>query len=209
MKTAGEILKAGRNEKGWTTAELSGRTKIQERFIEALENSDLAKLPAMPFVNGFLRTISLELDLNPEGVVAVFRRDFGEDDKGKVVPNMLGKREKGFKWSPSTSVAVGIIALILVFGFYLTIQLKGLLGVPSLEIFQPQDQAVVSMEIAVEGRTDPTASISINGQKIKKNRNGTFSQMINSSEGIQTITIGATGQNGKITEVVRTVQVRK
>jgi len=209
VKTAGEILKAGRNEKGWTIAELSGRTKIQERFIGALENSDLSKLPAMPFVNGFLRTISLELDLNPKGIVAVFRRDFGEGDRGKVTPNVSAQKDKGFRWAPSTSIAIGILAMILVFGFYLIVQLKGLLGTPGLEIFQPRDQAVVGLEIAIEGRTDPTASVSINGQKIKKNRNGTFSQMINLSEGVQTITIDATGQNGKTTEVVRTVQVRK
>ena len=196
MKTAGEILKAGRNEKGWTIAELSGRTKIQERFIKALENSDLAKLPAMPFVNGFLRTISAELDLKPEGIVAIFRRDFGEDDRGKVIPNALEKKDKGFRWAPSTSIAIGIFAMIL-------------MGVPSLEIFQPQDQAVVSLEIAIEGRTDPTALVAINGQKIKKNRNGTFSQMVNLSEGVQIISITATGQNGKTTEVTRTVQVKK
>lgn len=209
MKTAGEILKAGRKEKGWTIAELSGRTKIQERFIQALENSDLARLPAMPFVNGFLRTISIELDLKQEGIVAVFRRDFGEDDRGKVIPVSLSKKEKGFRWVPSTSIAVGIFGMILIFGVYLAIQLKGLLGVPGLEIFQPQDQAIVGIEIAVEGRTDPTASVAINGQKIKKNRNGTFSQVINLSEGVQTVTISATGQNGKTTEIVRTVQAKK
>lgn len=209
MKTAGEILKAGRKEKGWTIAELSQRTKIQERFIEALENSDLARLPAMPFVNGFLRTISLELDLNPDGVAAVFRRDFGEGDKGQVVPNLLEKKDHGFKWTPSASIGIGILTMILIFGFYLIIQLKGLLGVPGLEIFQPRDQAVVSLEIAVEGRTDPTASVAINGQKIKKNRNGTFSQVINLSAGVQTVTISATGQNGKTTEVIRTVQAKK
>lgn len=209
MKTAGEILKAGRKEKGWTIAELSGRTKIQARFIQALENSDLTRLPAMPFVNGFLRTISLELDLNPEGVVAVFRRDFGEGDRGKVIPNVSAEKDKGFRWAPSTSIAIGILTMILVFGFYLIIQLKGLLGVPGLEIWEPRDQAVVGMEIAVEGRTDPTAAVAINGQKIKKNRNGTFSQTIGLSEGVQTVTISATGQNGKTTEVVRTVQVKK
>ncbi len=209
MKTAGEILKAGRNEKGWTIAELSQRTKIQERFIQALENSDLSKLPAMPFVNGFLRTVSSELELKPEGIAAIFRRDFGEDDKGKVIPNSLEKKEKSFRWAPSTSVLIGVFALISVFGFYLVVQLKGLLGVPSLEIFQPQDQAVVGLEIVIEGRTDPTATVSINGQKIKKNRNGTFSQTIGLSEGVQTVTVSATGQNGKITEIVRTVQVRK
>ena len=209
MKTAGEILKSAREEKGLTLIELSGRTKIQERFVRALENSDLAKLPAMPFINGFIRTISIELDLKPEGMVAVFRRDFGADEKGKVIPNVLDKKDKGFRWAPSTSIAIGILAMTLVFTSYLIIQLKGLLGAPALEIFQPQDQAIVSLEIAVEGRTDPGAAIAINGQKIKKNRNGTFSRIVNLSEGVQTISITATGQNGRITEIVRMVQVKK
>ena len=209
MKTAGEILKSAREEKGLTLIELSGRTKIQERFVRALENSDLAKLPAMPFINGFIRTISIELDLKPEGMVAVFRRDFGADEKGKVIPNVLDKKDKGFRWEPSTSIAIGILAMTLVFTSYLIIQLKGLLGAPALEIFQPQDQAIVSLEIAVEGRTDPGAAIAINGQKIKKNRNGTFSRIVNLSKGVQTISITATGQNGRITEIVRMVQVKK
>ena len=208
MKTAGEILKAARNEKGWTIAELSERTKIQERFIGALENSELTKLPAMPFVNGFLRTVSSELGLKSEGIMAIFRRDFGQDDKGKVVPNVLEKKDKGFKWMPSTSIGIGILVMILSFGFYLSIQLKGLLGAPSLEIFQPQDQDIVNTEVVIEGRTDPTASVSINGQKIKKNRNGTFSQMVNLSEGLQAIVVSATGQNGKTTTIDRVVQVK-
>jgi cytoskeletal protein RodZ len=56
MKTAGEILAAARAEKGWSLAELSRRTKIQIKFLKAIELSQFAKLPEAPFTKGLVRT---------------------------------------------------------------------------------------------------------------------------------------------------------
>lgn len=210
MKTAGDILKAERLARGWSLGELSRRTRIQSKFITALEAMDLAKLPAAAFVKGFIRTAAVELELNPDGIVAIFRRDYGSDNQGHIVPRILEPEVTGnkFHWTPKTTIIAVITVVITVFISYLAIQLRLLTSAPMLVIDEPEDSILVSDQVLIEGRTDPTATVKINGQEIKKNRSGIFSQLIELPAGIQTITITSQGQNGKSTTVERTVQVK-
>lgn len=210
MKTVGEIVKTARIKNGLTLSELAERTKIQEHFLIALEESNLKRLPAMPFVKGFIRTVAAELNLDSEGMVAIFRRDFGSDKKGRIIPrDSLSEETKKFYFSPKLTVLSGGLIAFLAFGIYILFQLRGLVTAPRLEIIQPKDQTVVAEEAVVDGVTDPSATVSINGQEIRKNRNGSFSQTIRLPEGTYTINIVATGQNGKTTTIDRTVQVKK
>ena len=120
---------------------------------------------------------------------------FWEDDKGKSYFRISHEKEKGFRWMPSTNCD-RCFCHDFDLWFYLAVQLKGLLGVPVWKFFSSRSGGSRT-EIVIEGRTDPTASVAINGQKIKKNRNGTLANQSVLSEGVQTVTISATGQNGK------------
>lgn len=209
MKTVGEILRAARREKNWDIGDLSSRTKIQERFLVALEESDYEHLPEAAFVKGFIQTTSVELGLKPDAMVAIFRRDFGVDKKGNIIPRELEEiGRKGFRWTPALTTMSVLAVVIVAFVGYLAFQLHLFVSAPALTVTLPKDQSVVSQEVLVEGRTDPSATLSINGQEIKKNRNGVFSQTVMLSKGEHTISVAATGQNGKTTTIERTVQVK-
>jgi cytoskeleton protein RodZ len=60
-----------RESKGMTMAQLSAKTKIAERFIEAMEKGEFNFLPAV-YVRAFIRTLSVELGLDPEVMVRQF-----------------------------------------------------------------------------------------------------------------------------------------
>lgn len=209
MKTVGEILRAARVEKNWSLEELSKRTKIQERFLLDLEKSEYGRLPEAPFVKGFIRTAASELGLKPDVLVSIFRRDFGVDRKGNVIPRELEEIEgKGFHWTPRLTAISAVTVVITAFSGYLLFQLHFLTSPPALLLEVPKDHEIVSQDVLIQGRTDPSAAVSINGQEIKKNRNGMFSQTIPFSEGEHVIEVTATGQNGKSATVERTVQVK-
>lgn len=209
MKTVGEILRAARLERKWSLEELAKRTKIQERFLKALEQSDIDHLPEAPFVKGFIRTTASELGLKPDEMVSIFRRDFGADKKGNIIPKEGEEIEdKEFRWTPRLTAISMITVVITTFAGYLLFQLHMLTNPPLLIVDLPKDHALVSQEVLIQGRTDPSATVSINGQEIKKNRNGTFSQTIPFLEGEHAITIIATGQNGKSANAERTIQVK-
>lgn len=209
MKKVGEILAAARREKGWSVEEFSKRIKIQERFIIALEASDFSKLPEVPFAKGFIRVASIELGLKPEGMIAIFRRDFGVNKQGNIVPrNLLETEEKQFRWSPLMTTVMCIAIVATTFGLYLLFQLRLLVSAPSLTVDNPKERSVVSSQVVVDGRTDPSATVVINGQTIKKNKNGIFSQVLQLPEGTQMITVSSVGQNKKETIIERTVEVK-
>lgn len=55
IRELGERLKNIREAQRLTIAEISVITKIQKRYLEAIESGDLAQLPKGPYVRGFIR----------------------------------------------------------------------------------------------------------------------------------------------------------
>lgn len=209
MKTVGDIFSRTREEKRWSVGELSRRTNIQEHFIVALETSDSSVLSASPFVTGFIRTLAQELDLNPDDMIAVYRRDYSVN-LTKIVPSspwISGSMHR-WSWSPATTVVAVLGVFIISFLAYLALQMTFLVRPPRLELLFPKDQGVVSERVLVEGKTDPTAIVTINGKEIQKNQNGVFSTEIELSAGVRIVTVRATGQNRKSVTVERTVTVK-
>ncbi len=67
QEIAQELIRQ-RELKGLNVAQLSAKTKIAERFIEAMEQGEFTFLPPV-YVRAFLRTLSLELGLDPEVMI--------------------------------------------------------------------------------------------------------------------------------------------
>ena len=60
----GELLEARRIRFDLTLLELSHRTRIRIEYLQALEQGDLERLPERLLVKGYLKVLSLELDLD-------------------------------------------------------------------------------------------------------------------------------------------------
>src|SRR5207253_2352679 len=68
----GERLKRERELREVSLDELSKATRISNRFVEALENEDWAKLPGGVFGHGFVRTIARYLGLSEEALLGEY-----------------------------------------------------------------------------------------------------------------------------------------
>ena len=66
----GTILKAGREEKQLTVADVAAKLKLTSRQVEALEGEDLSHLPSEVFVRGFVRNYARLLELDPDSLIA-------------------------------------------------------------------------------------------------------------------------------------------
>jgi cytoskeleton protein RodZ len=70
----GTRLKAAREERGYTLQELSSHTRINLGFLQKIELGDLAGLPGMAFVKGFIRNYVSVLEIqDPELEEALLR----------------------------------------------------------------------------------------------------------------------------------------
>jgi cytoskeletal protein RodZ len=73
-ETLGQFLRRERSLRGVTLREISDKTKIGIRFLEALEEDDFDELPPRAFIVGFLRAYASCLKIDPEEVILVYER---------------------------------------------------------------------------------------------------------------------------------------
>lgn len=67
-------LKAAREARGWTFADVSERTSIRADFLRALEEGDFAALPERPYARSYLLRYAAELGVDAAPLLAAFDR---------------------------------------------------------------------------------------------------------------------------------------
>lgn len=206
MKTAGQILKENRIKKEINLNDVTRETKIRKPYLLALEKDDYQSLPSVATTKGFIKNYAQFLGLEPERVVAIFKRDYRrtQEQKGVFPPRV--DLNKQFKWSPKKTLILVVALFVLAFLTYLVYQYHGLLGRPRLEIYSPVDnQQVIEEQIVIEGKTNPDNSVTINSSLTQLNEQGEFSYRFRLVSGENKIVIEATNRLGRKTRQTRTV----
>ena len=75
--TAGEQLRAAREEKGLSLEEIAGQTRIPRRHLESLEESDWSKLPAPTYTIGFAKSFASVVGLDRTEIGDKLRTEMG------------------------------------------------------------------------------------------------------------------------------------
>lgn len=78
LSRAGEKLRAARERLGFDRGEISLRTKINERHLAAVEDSEFAALPARIYAVGFARSYAGAVGLDSAAIAAQVRRELNE-----------------------------------------------------------------------------------------------------------------------------------
>jgi len=163
-----ERLYAARERKGVDLYRAERDTKIRARYLGALERGDYKDLPGAVYTKGFLRNYALYLGLDPEDVLAQWRRERGdgkEQPPAIVVPRAIAAPRKGMTFSPGVVVAALLTVVIVAFGVYLGLQVLRFTKPPTIALTQPAT-AVIDVDEAtttytLEGTTLPGATVSI------------------------------------------------
>lgn len=210
MKTVGQILKENRIKKEINLGDVARETKIRKTYLLALEKDDYQSLPSVATTKGFIRNYAQFLGLEPERVVAIFKRDYRRVQEQKAIFPSTADLNKQFRWSPKKTLILVVALFILAFLTYLVYQYHGLLGRPRLEVYLPADNQQVSEEqIVVKGKTEPDNSVSINGNLTQVNDQGEFNHRFRLVSGENKIMIEATNRLGRKTRQTRTVYLSK
>jgi cytoskeleton protein RodZ len=210
-KKIGQILQEERQARGLTLQEVSETTKIKLQHLKALEKNQFDRLPASPFVKGFIRSYARVLDLDVKPLLALLRRDYKEDQFGRFLSRefMRPVMKKQNFWRPVTFVVIGAATVFLMLLAYVGWQWYSLNRPPELEIFTPEDNQFVSAQIEVAGRTQPEAMVMVNAQPVALQPDGSFrTEVFLPKEGITTLTVEAIDQRGKSSLKQRTVYVK-
>lgn len=208
MKTVGSVLKEGRLAKGLIPSDVERAIKIREKFIIAIEADNFRALPSPSYAKGFVRNYAEYLGLPTEEVMAFFRRQMTEPTRTSLLPTGVSDPLNApfLHLTPGRFLGMLISILLVVFFIYLGNQYYKISQPPALTIDAPNNQAIVSEQhVAVTGKTDPDATVMINGVSTVVRDDGQFYYQIAVNPGVNKITVSAVSKFGKITTAVREV----
>lgn len=210
MQTVGGILKQGRLKLRKSLLQIQSQTKISLQNLKALENNNFSKLPPETFVKGFIRNYALAVNLNPEKLIAIFRRDKSKKEKINIIPTEIDPKKvnRSFWWTPK-------MTLVLVIGFgaslflaYLGLQIKKYFSPPQLAIFDlAEENQTFKNTLEIKGQTEKEATIYINNQLVNTDDEGNFTYQLQLAPGENKIEVKAIDQRKKQSIVSRKITV--
>jgi cytoskeleton protein RodZ len=114
----GEHLRREREMRGVSLEEIAAATRIQTRFLEALENERWETLPGGVFNRGFVRSVANYLGLDGEAMLGEYTLATGDRGTASSVPArslpMTSSRTPWLAWL----LVVVVAGALLVGGFY-------------------------------------------------------------------------------------------
>ncbi|AXF55073.1 helix-turn-helix domain-containing protein [Salicibibacter kimchii] len=122
MAELGQFLQEKREEKGWGLDEVQTRTKIQKRYLLAIEEGRYDDLPGTFYARAFIKSYAEALELEPEEVFADFEHDLPKPRKESVeLPSRTAERSKTKRSSQEGEKKNSVLPSILVVFFLVSI----------------------------------------------------------------------------------------
>lgn len=210
MVKLGDRLQQERKRQGLTIEEIAKATKIRPQFIEAIEKGDYKKLPSSAYAQGFVKNYVNYLGLPEKELLALFRREFDEEEFLGVLPESFTKPKEislqGVKIRRAGIIGVGLLLVLI---FYIFFQYRSAFFSPSLSIQNPPDNAILNTQtVTVTGSTEPDATVSVDGLPVYVDNSGNYTKAITVFPGIVTIVVKATNSFGKVSTIERHITVK-
>ncbi len=199
MKTVGEILLEKRKSLSLSLEQIEKETKIRKKYLEAIEKNNFNFIPESTTAKGFVRNYALVLGLSPENILAVFRRDFFEDESGQIISRSLSKNieNHGFFWTPRATLITLIVAGVIFLSFFFAKQYLRLSSAPGIDLSSPKEGEVFKDKVLIKGKTDKDATLKVDDSLISISDNGSFSEEIVLPRGSNIVTIETANRQGK------------
>ncbi|WP_304653225.1 RodZ domain-containing protein [uncultured Ligilactobacillus sp.] len=117
MTDIGTILKEARKEKGLTLDDLQQTTKIQKRYLIAIEDDDFAALPGKFYVRAFIKQYAETVGIDPEELLAKLDEDKTpkpEEETEATTRTEAVKREEEKTMSPILAGLIRYLPTIII-----------------------------------------------------------------------------------------------
>lgn len=203
MLRASVILKNTRLDKGYEFFEVSKKTKIPQKYLEAFESDRLVGFPEEPYCSLMVKDYAEFLGLNGTDILSLFRRDF--EVKRKTVKSKKIK----ISITPKFTFVFGILALIVVFFGYLVSEYLKFNRPPELKVNWPENMVITSESIEISGTTNPESTVRINDDLVIVDTSGSFQKKVSISTSEAKVVVTSQSPSGKTTTDQKTFKVEK
>ncbi len=210
MITAGDVLKNKRQSLRISLENASLETKIQKRFLKAIEANDFSLFESEVFLTGFIKIYASYLNLDVEKTLALYRRSnqVKQKKENKIAKTPLVTYKGRTYLTPKTLITVILTLFALGIIAYILLQIYNFQKPPLLKITEPNPDSTTTQEtIKLKGQSEKNSTVQINDVAIQIDENGYFEKEMSLVEGPNLITVKSKKNNNNILETVVTVKV--
>lgn len=108
----GQILRENREQKQLTLEDIQELTKIQKRYLQAIEDNEFEKLPGRFYARAFVKEYALVLELEPDVLLQYFDED--EDLQEEETTQYSNLRRTRRDRTPKTSSILSFLPTVIV-----------------------------------------------------------------------------------------------
>lgn len=206
-QTLGEKLRALRRGQAVSLAMMEQKTRVQRRYLEALERGRYEILPEPLYTRNFIRAYARVLGADEQYFIELYEEECGKCDLvGPMrTPRQRVKRAKFYVWTQFLKfgllTALGLLVLV-----YLGFQVRAIITAPKVTISAPNDAIIVSAPLlSVVGIVDAEATVYVNGAQVVVNDQNQFETIVDLNVGLNEITIEAERRYSRRFEMIRRV----
>ena len=203
-KLVKDIIREEMQAKGFTPVRIRRETGIAERYILAFIEGDEKKLPAVPYVRGYLIVIARLLGLDGNELWEAYEAESDHMKRSGALDILPGNRF-ALKKIKRTWIVGGVAVLLAI--IYAALNIPRFLGLPTIIIEAPHEGTTVSTEtpITLLGRIDPRDLLTIGGEEVPVESDGRFTRSYPLEPGLNTIEFSVRKLLGRETKVIRQV----
>lgn len=207
----GEVLRAAREARGETLEDVERLTHVGKKFLAALENNDFSKLPEPVYTKKFVRVLAKHFGLDPDAAAENLLRE-----SAVVVDIPTGSRPvnfvegRGLVAAPLLlkSVVLGL-AFLGIIGYF-AYSVHSILKPPAVTLYSPHDDQVFpNNRVVVEGLTEPEVNLSVNGEPILIEADGSFKDVLYLPPGVSNLRVAAKKRHSNEREILLKVVVEE
>ena len=196
-----EEMRDIRKKQGISIGTISKETKIPTKYLKALEEGSLEKLPDILYIKNIIKKYLSFFNIDPKPFIAKLDLSQRAKQYSQKTPNL-----KSMIVMPRIIKMSVAIFLVLVLIVYLGFSISKIFRPPSITIYSPKEGAVVKSSIVViKGKTERGTGVFINNEQVILDKDGGFNKELNLQKGLNLIKISGINRYSKENVIWRNV----
>ena len=202
-----EILKEERLKNDLSLDQVSFKTQIATKYLEAFENGTYEKLPGEIYNKQFIKKLAKVFSLSETKLLNIYQAEKNAQLTFKEIQPKKTPPKKILTWLSPKVIRSSIITILIVACFtYLGLEVKNIFSPPLLDIISPTSQTIThETTIQIKGQTEPEAILTINNQEILPQTDGSFIESVDLTMGLNIFDISAKKKHSKANTVTLSI----
>lgn len=203
-RSLGDLLRERREELGQSLEDVERATRVSKKYLAALEASEYGKIPEAVYARKFVRALAehyaIDADAAAEQLVREMAASAGTSMTRHPITFVEGRR---LIVTPRLLKTGGFIAAFVAIFAYFLFSVHHILKPPALTLYSPQDdQVLMSSRVAFEGLTEPEVDLTVNGDPVFVETDGSFKDILTLPPGVSNLRIAAKKKHSRERELL-------